>query len=163
MDASLYLDFVDRWQGLRADELQQLADSVNVKAIILPVNEETNAYEFGEYILGELKKGVSIVLLLKLHATNTRREPGGHYVALVPRENNRELEFFDPAGRPPKTYVLPAWMRAVAAQFYKTVYQRNRTQLPHSTSCGPWCIIRVMMSHLCRQRFIRDVTAQRYK
>lgn len=162
MDYSSYLEFVDRWHGLRADELQSLADRAGVKAVILPVNAETSAERFAEYVLGQLKNGVSAVLLLKLQDNaNTRSDPGGHYVALVPRNNGEQLEFFDPAGKSPHTYPLPHWVHELTEHFEEGVWQPDRTQPPHSTSCGPWCLIRIMLSHLCRRSFIQNVLSVR--
>jgi hypothetical protein len=161
MDYSPYLDFVDRWHGLRADELQGLADRAGVKAVIIPVNAESSTERFGQYVLGQLKNGTSAVLLLDLHDTNTRSEPGGHYVALVPRNNGEQLEFFDPAGKSPDTYPMPSWVCDLTDYFEEGVWQPDRTQPPHSTSCGPWCLIRIMLSHLCRRSFIQNVLAVR--
>lgn len=161
MDCSPYLDFVDRWQGLRADELQGLADRAGVKVVVLPINAESSKPRFAEYVLQELYNGVSIILLLQLQATNTRGDPGGHYVALVPRDQGEQLEFFDPAGQAPDTYPLPSWVHGLTDYFEEGVWQPDRTQPPHSTSCGPWCLIRIMLNHLCRRSFIQNVLAYR--
>lgn len=95
-----------------------------------------NVSFYGVYPSDQLPRTVQYPAALVVN-TDPHTKPGSHWTAIFINEN-RELNYFDSYGRPPKSLHMTRFIQRNSrkAKFSKTVLQDVK-----STVCGQYCIV----------------------
>jgi len=134
---------IDAAPGLTIRQLQAYIDKLGVSAIV--INEDTVLPSDIDKLANTIRSGVDVVVYLQLRdGPSTKKNPSGHFIALIGQPNDT-IELYDPAGERPRRYLdhFPNWLEDLMDRFTNWDWFEHPTQPTGSNSCGPWTAIRI--------------------
>lgn len=156
------VQYINQLPGTELGELQRAANRLGLKANVINADLVSTANQ-RQILLHMLKRGYSIILFIKLrNNADTRRNPSGHYVSLIPYCNNTKIEFYDPAGQKPTAYPFRPWLYQLFSHFVAITGFDHATQPMDSTACGAWNLIRIGRKNMSRQQFREQIHRAKY-
>lgn len=143
--------------GLSVRELQDLADTIGVNALV--VNNDAVKMSDVPLIHATLMEGTGVVVFITMRYCKDASavNPNGHFIALV-STGPGTLEIYDPAADNVTVYLKKSpWMRELVKMFTRVTSFDKATQPAGSNSCGPWALLRVATKDLPQKIFNRYV------